>query len=222
VDNSPLSQNNASTEGFPDNGGIANHERTEFWKKFHSSSVLHYTQSYYAKGFIERTFGVKGRMLTDFINKDDLKINSSSGKDLITFSLKGADHFYFYEEMLNQYKCVQIRDMSKEKVIEALASSRLYIDLGNQPGRDRLPREAALLKSHVMLNKDGAASHFWDAPLSDSFKFNIKDSYRATEKIKSYLETNPAPNVSQLLYRIWVKSQDNTFKFEVWRFLKSI
>lgn len=222
VDNSPLLQNNSSNHVLQANEQETNDNHTEFWKRFHSSSVLHYTQSYYAKSFIKRTFDIDGQMLTDFISDDVFNIYSRAEKDLVTFSLKGSDNFHFYQKMLGEYNCIQIRDMSKEKAMEALVRSRLYIDLGNQPGRDRLPREASLLKSHVMLNKDGAASYFWDAPLSNSFKFNINDSYRAIEKIKSYLEVKPAPKVTQLFYRNWVKSQYSTFKFEVWRFLKSI
>ena len=194
----------------------------EFWKKFRSNSVIHLTQSYYAKNFVQNTFEVKVRMLTDYINKDDLKINSGPQKDLVTFSFKGSDYFHFYREMLNEYNCVQIRDMSKEKTMEAFANSRLYVDLGNQPGRDRLPREAALSKAHVMLNNAGAASYFWDAPLSTSFKFSLKDSHRSAEKIRSYLQGKPKPNESQLLYRNLAKSQCASFKFEVWRIIKSI
>jgi len=224
VDNSPLSQvraNNFSlsrSERGPDMHNLS----AEFWYKFHSSSVMHLTQSYYAKNFVEKTFNVQCRMLTDYINKDDLRHNSALSKDLVSFSLKGSDYFDFYREMLNEYNCVQIRDMTKEKSMEVLANSRLYIDLGGQPGRDRLPREAALLEAHVMLNNAGAASFYWDAPLSASFKFSVKDSYRAVEKIRTYLHAKPKPNSSQLIYRNWAKCQYALFKFEAWRFLKSI
>lgn len=224
VDNSPLAQGKASNFSLSRNETETyRHNLTaEFWAKFHSSSVMHLTQSCYAKDFVEKTFNKPGRMLTDYINKNDLKVNSGPSKDLVSFSLKGSDYFDFYREMLNEYNCVQIRDMSKETSMEALANSRLYIDLGGQPGRDRLPREAALLHAHVMLNNAGAASFYWDAPLSASFKFDVKDSYRAVEKIRTYLQAAPKPNSSQLIYRNWVKCQYASFKFEVWRFLKSI
>lgn len=224
VDNSPLAKATASNfsltrnEREPDTHNLS----TGFWDKFHSSSVMHLTQSYYAKNFVEKTFDVKSRMLTDYINKDDLKLNSGPSKDLVSFSLKGSDYFDFYREMLNEYNCVQIRDMSKETSMKVLANSRLYIDLGGQPGRDRLPREAALLEAHVMLNNAGAATFYWDTPLSASFKFNVKDSYRAVEKIRTHLQAKPKPNSSQLFYRNWTKGQYAAFKFEVWRFLKSI
>jgi hypothetical protein len=62
-------------------------------------------------------------------------------------------------------KCVPIQKMAPAKVIETLKKCKVYMDLGTHPGRDRMPREAALLGCVVITNKMGSAAHYEDVML---------------------------------------------------------
>ena len=55
---------------------------------------------------------------------------------------------------------VPIRDMNKAQVRDALFGARLYIDFGHHPGKDRVPREAAVAGAVVLLREAGAAKAF--------------------------------------------------------------
>jgi hypothetical protein len=124
--------------------------------------------------------------------------------------------------MLHDFECIRITGMSRRQTMEVLSKSRLYIDLGHQPGRDRLPREAALHHAHVMVNLKGAGGFYHDAPLTNEFKFNVADKAAAFLKIRNTLSLQDDSSESQIFYRDWVKSQQEMFEFEVWKLLRAL
>jgi hypothetical protein len=65
-----------------------------------------------------------------------------------------------------------IKGMSREQVYEALGRSKLFIDLGNFPGKDRMAREALLRGCCVFALDAGAAR---DYALPDEFYFRPDD-----------------------------------------------
>ena len=130
-------------------------------------------------------------MLIDYISDDyNLKIRTET-KSQISFSSKGSEYFEFFKNSLTNHEVVRIANFSRAEVIENLAKTRLFIDIGHQPGRDRMPREAALLKAHVILNKAGAGGLFRDAPLSTNFKIDVANKELSLLKILKYLNRTP-------------------------------
>jgi len=190
-------------------------EETEFWEVFFSNNVYHFTQSYYAKKTLKSKFQLSSKMLTDYIKNDYAFKISSGNKSQISFSFKGSEHFEYFKNSLVDHEVVRIANLTRSEVIENLAKTRLFIDLGHQPGRDRMPREAALLKAHVMLNSAGAGDVFRDAPLSKNFKIDLENKELSLLKILRYLNKSPKPSWSQIAYRRWVESQERTFENEV-------
>ena len=79
----------------------------------------------------------------------------------------------------HQLSRIAIQDMDAEQVREALASSRIYIDFGHQPGKDRVPREAACMDCIVFLHEQGSACFFEDHPLHSDYIFTSADVVRA-------------------------------------------
>jgi len=62
-------------------------------------------------------------------------------------------------------KCIPIQGMDTARVISTLKKCKVYMDLGAHPGRDRMPREAALLGCVVITNKNGTAAYYEDVML---------------------------------------------------------
>ena len=222
VDNSPIFQNSKTLNGINHIDSKSSPENQDFWHRFNSKEVRHLAQSYYAKNYVSSILNRKVFMLTDYIHKQDIKSATRCRKDTVSISLKGEQYFESYRQALSNYEVVQLKGLSKQKVMETLAKSRLYLDLGHQPGRDRLPREAALLNSHVMINALGAGRYFKDAPLSQNFKFDAENKEISIAKIERCLEKASAPNPSQAIYRKWVQSQFAVFQFEVLKLVKSL
>lgn len=65
-----------------------------------------------------------------------------------------------------------IEGMTPAQVQELLAAAKVYIDFGNFPGRERLPREAALSGCVVITGRRGAASNDVDINIPAEFKFD--------------------------------------------------
>jgi len=48
----------------------------------------------------------------------------------------------------------------------------MYIDFGTHPGKDRIPREAALRNCIVLTNRNGAADNNVDVPIPNEYKIH--------------------------------------------------
>ncbi len=76
-----------------------------------------------------------------------------------------------------------IDNMTPLQIKKVLAASKVYVDFGNHPGRDRLPREAAMMKCCILTGKRGTAALSEDMPIPEEFKFD-----EATTDIKCIVE----------------------------------
>ena len=56
-----------------------------------------------------------------------------------------------------------------------MKQSKAYIDFGNHPGKDRLPREAAINGCCVITDRRGSAAFSQDVPIPDEYKFEDTD-----------------------------------------------
>ena len=63
--------------------------------------------------------------------------------------------------------------MTRDQVFQTLLESKMYLDLGLHPGRDKIPREAALLGCCIATSRFGSANNNVDVPIPDNYKFNI-------------------------------------------------
>ena len=65
---------------------------------------------------------------------------------------------------------VPLEDMSNEEVRGKLKTSKVYIDFGDHPGKDRFPREAAISGCCVITGKRGSAAYD-DVPIPEEYQF---------------------------------------------------
>lgn len=70
---------------------------------------------------------------------------------------------------------VPIENMKREEVIQLLQRAKIYIDFGSHPGKDRIPREAAVLECCVITGKRGSAKYRRDINIPEKYKFEEKD-----------------------------------------------
>lgn len=108
---------------------------------------------------------------------------------------------------------VYLTGCGRQQVSQALHSARIYIDFGLHPGRDRMPREAALAGCVVLSTRHGAASCFEDMPLDDFFKFDSLEELNA--RVREILAGPEKFRAAQDDYRRWVQGQRDTLRKEV-------
>lgn len=113
---------------------------------------------------------------------------------------------------LGRFQVVELRGMNRVQLSEALHSSKVYIDFGLHPGRDRLPREAALAGCAVMSTYFGAATYWEDMPLANWYKFETLGEL--VGKVEELMDRR-VPSASSLAYAAWVRRNRGEFEREV-------
>ena len=143
------------------------------------ANVHHAWQSEYARQFLVARGVVDSLPLTDYIapelipgenelrvqgRRDQVLFNPAKGKQF-TAALREAcqgDAFEFVP--LQGYTAAQMREL--------LSQAKVYIDFGEHPGRDRIPREAAACGCVVITGRRGSAGNAVDVPLADAYKID--------------------------------------------------
>lgn len=139
---------------------------------------LHLVQSYYAKAFLESHHVHNVKYLSDYLNDDFLSIETplENKEDIIAYNpTKG---YAFTKQIMDHdssVKFVPIQNMTREEVVELLQKAKVYIDFGNHPGKDRIPREAAMLNCCVITGRNGSANYKEDVNIDEKYKFNETD-----------------------------------------------
>ena len=119
-------------------------------------------------------------------------------------------------------KWVAIENMTTEQVKELLLKSKVYIDFGSHPGKDRFPREAAICNCCVITGKKGSAKYYEDVPINDEFKFDDKLSNidKIIDKINLCLSDYDNQIKKYQGYREFIKSEKSKFQEDVRKIFK--
>lgn len=104
------------------------------------------------------------------------------------------------------YTEAQLRDL--------FGRSKLYIDFGEHPGRDRIPREAAASGCIVVTGRRGSAANAVDVPLPDFYKVDESltealDLLR--QRLPAICADDATHRAAQAAYRAWIRPQREQF-----------
>jgi hypothetical protein len=139
-----------------------------------SNISLHLVQSYYAKNFLEKRNIKNIIYLSDYINLEFVGNANAANTRLnqVIYNPAKAGLFtnYIIGSMPN-IKWIPIKKMQPKEVAELMSLSKVYIDFGSHPGKDRIPREAALNGCCVITGYSGAAKNEKDIPIPGKYKF---------------------------------------------------
>ncbi len=158
-----------------------NHGKFSEWE---NKAIYHFYQSFYAQDYLkQKGINEKAFYLNDYVSEKYLN-NSFSINDkenIILFNpVKGREITNQIMEENQNFTFVPIVNLNEFQIIELLKKSKIYIDFGHHPGRDRIPREAANLGCCVITNKRGSAGFEGDIPILPKYKF---DDYRNLNSI---------------------------------------
>lgn len=186
-------------------------------------TVLHYCQSEYAMNYLSNKGIDNTQMLTDYLRddfiKDQVKTQISPRKHRVAYNpTKGIEVTRRIIAACPEVDFVRLENMSPHEVIDTLTTSTIYMDFGNHPGRDRIPREAAICGCIIFTGRRGSADNSVDVPIPDRYKFdesssNFIESFR--ERLTEVL-ANPEPFSADFdSYRETIKDQKAVFFTEV-------
>ncbi|RZS99284.1 hypothetical protein [Aquimarina brevivitae] len=157
-----------------------------------NDEVYHLAQSYYAVDFLKNKGVDKDQIgyVSDFLNStflastDELNTDDRR-KDVILYNpKKGYDITAKLMDLLPNVEWTPLINLSPQEVKELLISSKVYVDFGNHPGKDRFPREAAICGCCVITGKRGSANFKKDVFIPEKYKFE-----NPVEQIESFTNT---------------------------------
>lgn len=66
---------------------------------------------------------------------------------------------------------IALRGMTPDQISELMSRAKIYMDFGNFPGPERIPREAVTMGCNIITSRNGAAANNVDVPIPDELKF---------------------------------------------------
>ncbi|ASJ97326.1 hypothetical protein [Shewanella marisflavi] len=185
----------------------------------------HLTQSFYARKFLEKNGIERSYMLSDYLSSEHFLEVNEVKENIVAFNpKKGVDFTASVISKLNDISFVPIQNMSAKEVSHLLARSKVYIDFGEHPGKDRIPREAAMADAVVITGRKGSADYKEDVYICDEYKF--LESQESIDNIGTLIR-NVFDNFNEHHskfedYRNNIRSEKALFKKQVRDFSKLI
>jgi hypothetical protein len=190
--------------------------------------VRHAFQSAYAHDVI-KSLGFGGAMLSDYtvvpakrlepIERRPMRLCLSAGSKII-FDLNLLEKKI--RSLIPGVEILLIRNMTREEVYNNFATSRLFVDLGHFPGKDRMAREALLLGCNVVLASAGAGRHPGDYPFPDDYRWAMVDLAQLVGTIEDMLKNPADHNAFFEAARKKITDEKLTFQSEVEAIVASI
>lgn len=144
-----------------------------------------FAQSDYARAFLARQ-GVPSQPLSDpipcytepaYLAGLPARLAAARRSDTILYNPgKGGPITARLMAACPQWRFQPLRGLDRAQLAQAFLEAKLYIDFGHHPGKDRLPREAALHGCCVIVAKHGSGANGVDVPIPDRFKLDVKDA----------------------------------------------
>jgi hypothetical protein len=115
-------------------------------------------------------------------------------------------------------RVIAVEKMSRDDVVNTLGRAKLYIDFGDHPGKDRLPREAAALGCCVLVNRRGSAANDQDIPIPAAYKVDDTRANFETSAARMIVDicarfSDHAANFDS--YRAGIASEPTVFAAEI-------
>lgn len=205
--------------------GVAWYIKNKRWKykikKINKKINYNFAQSYYAIDFLEKNNFKNIYFLSDYINSDylNVKINGDEVRqnNVLYNPKKGLKFTNYLKKLDSTINWIPLINLTNSQVRDLLLISKVYIDFGNHPGKDRFPREAAICGCCVITGKKGSAGYFDDVPILPKYKFDDSkiNAESIIEKIHYCLENYNESSEEFYEYRKMIANEEKKFNSDV-------
>lgn len=143
---------------------------------FADDKIVHLYQSEYSKLFLVNNNVKHILPLHDYINLELLSSVRSEKKDLILYNpAKGIKMTRKILGYIKKSEKLALKGMNPIQLGETLSEAKIYIDFGNHPGRDKIPREAVINGCIIITNTKGSALNDVDIPIPIKYKLDTDE-----------------------------------------------
>ncbi len=182
-------------------------------------ALTHLCQSAFARHSLHALGAAKTFMLSDYTRPSYLLPFDPAAKEpVVAYSpAKGMEYTSAILQHLPDVKFERLQGMTPEQLHETLRRSMLFIDFGHHPGKDRIPREAAISGCCVIVARRGSANFYHDVPIPERFKFSTDqfDIVDIVSGILHVLGNYHSESQSFDFYRTAIMNEEANFEDEV-------
>lgn len=181
--------------------------------------LRHLAQSEYARAFLYTRSNILATVVSDYTLLHDLtEEDPPEGRCTVTYNpAKARVVVEALQRRMPDVRFVALENMSRSEVVTALRRSVVYLDLGYHPGKDRMPREAALCGAVTVVARRGAGAFQADVPTPWEHKVSPQGDFigSAERVVRTVLRDRVAARKAQQPYRDLIRSEEATFREEV-------
>lgn len=176
----------------------------------------HIAQSFYAWQHL-KNHGIDAKMVGDYIHPEFVVRDVPRGQWVAVNPFKGVELSRRFSALCPDIELRPIIGMDRKEVARFLNDATVFIDFGHQPGKDRLPREAAVSGAVVFVHDVGAACFRGDFPLPQSAFFNDDDASLLAlgDRVRAVLEDSAPAYARQVLYHQSIAREQRIFDEQV-------
>ncbi|MDN8000988.1 hypothetical protein [Burkholderia multivorans] len=147
--------------------------------------LKHFAQSHHALTYLEArgfsvlplTDSIPVYTAPDYLAMLPQRLAAACREDVILYNpSKGRAVTERLIRAYPQWQFKPLRGLNRQQLADAFLGAKVYIDFGHHPGRDRLPREAAVHGCCVVTARHGSAGNPVDVPIPDKYKLDPKAS----------------------------------------------
>lgn len=202
-------------------------------KKAIPRATFHLYQSEYAKEYVMSLGIDSSRLLrlSDYIDDSYLAILNDSdalpperNNQVLYNPKKGRK---FTKQLISaapNINWIPLKGFSREELLNLMKTSKVYIDFGYHPGKDRLPRESAACGTCVIVGLNGAARFMQDYPLPEwaRFEANKKSINSIIDTINCIFDNYQTYAQEEANYRNMISREKDLFVSDTQKFIETI
>lgn len=189
--------------------------------------IKNFVQSQYARNFLSLYFGISDSwFLSDYINDEIVEraqVNRFQRENICLYNpTKGLTNVKpLMANCRSDIVWIPLRGYTSAEMADLMCRSKLYIDFGSHPGKDRIPREAAVCGCCVITNRDGSALNDIDVPIAGKYKMeDVTDIQGVLERIYDVFDHYEDRVNDFASYRERILGEKEQFGKEVDQFLE--
>lgn len=201
---------------FQDNGLYVHTYNCEYVKRFLLEHGIKPQRTLYICGPLNDVFFEKAKHVNITKKGNYILYNPTKG---MKFTKRVID--YCNEKRLN-VRFVPLMNMSADDVSNWMAKAKVYIDFGEFPGPERIPREAVMMGCNIITSRNGGAGNDIDVPIPSFLKFEDKEENleKIYETIVKMIESYDEYYHYYDEYRLKVKNQKDILNNNIIQLIK--
>lgn len=138
--------------------------------------LRHFSKAYYDEEFLKANHinfqRISGPISELYLNAGVFTRSHEKKNQILYNPTKGQHLIQQLTHKFPEFNFVPLKGLSEDGLRQAYLTSKLYVDFGHHPGKERMPREAAVSGCCVITGRLGSAGNDFDIPIPDQFKLD--------------------------------------------------